>query len=160
MLPRASVPTTLYPHHRQCSDRRPSHPHQFAISCPIYLCVHVPMYIRNVEFTHITSSAYQKWPSYIPEHYRCSLMRALRDVDLHRPATRTRRRVELPNPSVHIPSTTHAVPPTTHRTSTYIQSHQRNHHYRDCLYNITHNTEHKYINLGRPESDTADSLIP
>jgi hypothetical protein len=48
-----------------------------------------------------------------------------------------------------------------------MQSHQRNHHYRDCLYNIRHNTKHKYINLGRlraqcplPESDTTDSLIP
>jgi hypothetical protein len=31
----------------------------------------------------------------------------------------------------------------------YMQSHQRNHHYRDFLYNIRHNTEHKYITLGR-----------
>ncbi len=30
----------------------------------------------------------------------------------------------------------------------YMQSHQRNHHYRDFLYNIRHNTEHKYITLG------------
>ena len=78
-------------------------------------------------------------------------MRALRDVDLHRPVTRRRRRVELPsaNPSADIPSTVHRCrAPTTHRTNTCLQSHQRNHHYRDCLYNIRHNTEHKYINLG------------
>jgi hypothetical protein len=84
------------------------------------------------------------------EHYRCSLMRTLRDVDLHRPATRRRRRVELPNPIVHIPSVTHQYrAPTTHRTNTCLQSYQRNHHYRDFLYNIRHNTEHKYINFDR-----------
>jgi hypothetical protein len=66
----------------------------------------------SIAFVHITSSGYQKWPFYIPEHYRCSLMRVRRDVDLQRPATRRRRRVEF------------------------------------CLYNIRHNTEHKYINLG------------
>ena len=76
-------------------------------------------------------------------------MRVLRDVDLHRPATRRRRRVELPNPSVYIPSVAHQCrAPTTHLTNTCLQSDQRNHHYRDCLYNIRHNTEHKYINLG------------
>jgi len=76
-------------------------------------------------------------------------MRAVRDVDLHRPATCRRRRVEPPNPAVHIPSVAHqSRAPTTHRTNTCLQSHQRNHHYRDCLYNIRHNTEHKYINLG------------
>jgi hypothetical protein len=78
------------------------------------------------------------------------MMRALRDVDLHRPVTRRRRHVEFPKASVYIPSVTHQCrAPTTHRTSTCMQSHQRNHHYRDCLYNIRHNTEHKYINLGR-----------
>jgi hypothetical protein len=52
------------------------------------------------------------------------------------------------SPSVHIPSAAHQWrTPTTHRTNTYLQSHHRNHHYRDCLYNIRHNTEHKYINL-------------
>ncbi len=79
MLPpitvRTSVPTTPgYPHLRQCSDRRPSHgshPHQFTISCPLYLCVYVPIYIRNIVFT---------WHFYIPEHYRCSLMRTLKDL--------------------------------------------------------------------------------
>jgi hypothetical protein len=77
-------------------------------------------------------------------------MRTLRDLDLHRPATRRRRRVELPNPAVHIPSVSHQDRvPTTHRTSTFIQSHQRNHHYRFCLYNIRNNTKHKYINLVR-----------
>ena len=76
-------------------------------------------------------------------------MRVLRDVDLHRPATSRRRRVELPNPAVHIPSAAHQCrAPTTHRTNTCLQSHQRNHHYRDCSYNMRHNTEHKYINLG------------
>jgi hypothetical protein len=30
-----------------------------------------------------------------------------------------------------------------------MQSHQRNHHYRDCLYKIRHNTKHKYINVVR-----------
>ncbi len=55
----------------------------------------------------------------------------------------------MSNPSVHIPSVAHQCrAPTTHQTSTYIQSHQRNHHYRDCLYNIRHNTEHKYIKHG------------
>ena len=58
------------------------------------------------------------------------------------------RHVEFPNPTVHIPSSAHQCRvPTTHRTNSYLQSHQRNHHYRDCLYNIRHNTEHKYINL-------------
>ena len=76
-------------------------------------------------------------------------MRVLRDVDLHRPATSRRRRVALPNPAVHIPSAAHQCrAPTTHRTNTCLQSHQRNHHYRDCSYNMRHNTEHKYINLG------------
>ncbi len=116
----------------------------------IYLCVYTPIYIRRVTFAHVVSFVYQKWPFYIPEHYRCSLMRVLRDVDLDRPATRGRRRVELPNPVVHIPSVTHQCSaPTTHRTSTCMQSHQWNHHYRDYLYNISHNTKHKYINLVR-----------
>ena len=72
----ANAPTTPYSHLRQCSDRRPPHPHQFAISCPIYLCVYEPIYIRCIAFS---------WHFYIPEHYRFSLMRDLRDVDLHRP---------------------------------------------------------------------------
>ncbi len=102
---------------------------------------------------NVTRSIAFVWHFYIPEHYRglvrCSLMRALRDVDLHRPAMRRRRRVELANPSVHIKSAAHQCrTPTTHRTNTCLQSHQRNHHYRDCLYNIRHNTEYKYINLG------------
>ena len=88
-------------------------------------------------------------------------MRALRDVDLHRPATRRRRRVELPNPAVHIPSAAHQIrAPTTHRTNTCLQSHQRNHHYRDCLYNIRHNTEHKYINFGLFEDATCSEPNP
>jgi hypothetical protein len=95
MLPpitaRVSAPTTPYPHLRQCSDRRPLHPHQFVISCPTYLCVYEPIYIRIIAFT---------CNFYIPEHYRCSLMRTLRDVDLHRPATCRRKRVEFPNPAV------------------------------------------------------------
>ncbi len=54
------------------------------------------------------------------------------------------------NPVVYIRSSTHQFrDPTTHRTNTCLQSHQRNHHYRDYLYNIRHNTEHKYKNLGR-----------
>ena len=80
-------------------------------------------------------------------------MRALRDVDLHRPATRRRRRVELPNPTVHIPSAAHQCrAPTTHRTNTCLQSHQRNHHYRDCLYNI--------INFGLFEDATCSEPNP
>ena len=125
---RTSAPTTPYPHLRQCSDRRPPHPHQFAISCPIYLCVYAPINIRIIAFA---------WHFYIPEHYRCSLMRDLRDVDLHRPATCRRRRVVPPNSVVHIPSAAHqSRAPTTHRTNTCLQSHQRKHHYRDCLYNM------------------------
>ncbi len=51
--------------------------------------MYTPIYVRNISFAlHF----------YIPEHYRCSLMRTLRDIDLHRPATWRRRRVELPNP--------------------------------------------------------------
>ena len=47
------------------------------------------------------------------------------DVDLHRPATRRRRRAEFPNPAVHIPSATHQYrTPNTHRTNTFLQSHQ------------------------------------
>ncbi len=131
---RTRVPTTPYPHLRQSP-----HPHQFAISCPIYLCVYEPIYIRIIVFV---------WNFYKPEHYRCSLMRTLRDVDLHRSETPRRRHVELPNPVVHILSVTHQYRvPTTHRTNTCLQSHQWNHHNRDCLYNIRHNTEHKYINL-------------
>ncbi len=100
----------------------------------------VNLYIRSIPFA---------WHFHIPERYRFSLMRVLRDVDLNRPATRRRRHVELPNPSVHIPSTTPQWRVLkTHRTNTYLQSHQWNHHYRDCLYNIRHDTEHKYINLG------------
>ena len=37
------------------------------------------------------------------EHYWCSLMRSLRDIDLHRPVTRRRRHVEYSNPVVCIP---------------------------------------------------------
>ena len=113
---RVSVPTTPYPHLRQCSDRRPSHPNQFAVSCPIYLYVYAPIYIRCIVFAcHVC----------IPEHYRFSLMRDLRDVDLHRPVTCRRRCVELLNPTVNIPvrdtSVTH---PNTHRTNTCLQSHE------------------------------------
>ena len=80
-------------------------------------------------------------------------MRAVRDVDLHRPATRRRRRVELPNPVVHSPSAAHQCrAPTTHRTNTCLQSHQRNHHYRDCLYNI--------INFGLFEDATCSEPNP
>ncbi len=60
-----------------------------------------------------------------------------------------------PNSAVHIPSAAHqSRAPTTHRTNTCLQSHKRNHHYRDCLYNIRHNTEHKYINFGLFEDAT------
>ena len=112
---RSSVPTTPYPHLPQGADQRPPHPHQFLVSCPMYLCVYEPTYIRCIVFAcHF----------YIPEHYRCFLRRALRDVDLHRPATRRRRHVELPNPTVHIPSVTHQCrSPNTYRTNTYLQSH-------------------------------------
>jgi hypothetical protein len=45
-------------------------------------------------------------------------------VDLHRPATRRRRRVELMNPAVYIPSTAHQCrAPNTYRTNTCLQSH-------------------------------------
>jgi hypothetical protein len=47
---RDSDPTTPYPHLRQCSDRRPSHPKQFAVSCPIY-------YIRMHLYIPPTSDA-------------------------------------------------------------------------------------------------------
>jgi hypothetical protein len=88
-------------------------------------------------------------------------MRALRDVDLHRPATCRRRRVEPSNPAVLIPSAAHqSRVPTTHRTNTYLQSHQRNHHYRDCLYNIRHSTEQKYINFGLFEDATCSEPNP
>jgi hypothetical protein len=88
-------------------------------------------------------------------------MRALRDVDLHRPATCRRRRVVPPNSAVHIPSAAHqSRAPTTHRTNTCLQSHKRNHHYRDCLYNIIHNTEHKYINFGLFEDATCSEPNP
>jgi hypothetical protein len=104
---RANVPTTPYPHLRQYSDRRPPHTHQ--------LPKMTLLYTRTLRF---------------------SLMMTLRDVDLHRPATRRRRRVELSNPVVHIPSVTHQYrDPNTHRTNTCLQSYQRNHHCRDCLYN-------------------------
>ncbi len=66
---RSSVLTTPYPHLRQCSDRRPPHPHQFVISCPMYLCPYVPIYIRSIEFAYFVSFSYQKWHFYIPEHY-------------------------------------------------------------------------------------------
>ena len=132
MCGKSSAPTTPYPHLRQCSDRRPPHPHQFAISCPIYLYVYTPIYIRNIAFAHITSSAYQKLPFYIPEHYRCPLMRALRDADLHRPVTRRRRHVELPNQAVHIPS---------HGTSVPCPQHTLNQHMPVVVYNETTTTE-------------------
>ena len=45
------VHTTPYPHLRQCSDRRPSHPNQFASSYPINLYVYTPIYIRCISFT-------------------------------------------------------------------------------------------------------------
>jgi hypothetical protein len=107
MLPpitaRASAPTTPYPHLRQCSDRRPPHPLQFAISCPIYLCEYPPIYIGSIAFA---------CNFYKPEHYGCSLMRVLRDVDLHRPATRRRRHVELrTQPCTSRPRHISVVPP-------------------------------------------------
>ena len=107
---RVSAPTTPYPHLRQCSDRRPPHPNQFAVSCPIYLYEYAPIYIRCIAFTcHVC----------IPEHYHCSLMGDLRDVDLHRPVTRRRRHVELPNPAVHIPSAAHQCRAPTHTEPTH-----------------------------------------
>ena len=131
MLPpitaRSSAPTTPYSHFRQCSDRRPPHPHQFAISCPIYLCVYEPIYIRSIALA---------WHFYIPEHYRCSLMRAVRDVDLHRPATRRRRHVELPNQAVHIPD---------HGTSVPCPQHTLNQHMPAVTYSETTTTETVYI---------------
>ena len=93
---RTSVPTTPYPQLRQCSDLCPPHPHQFVMSCPIYVCVYTLIYIRIISFTY---------NFYIPEHYRCSLMRSLRDTDLHRQTTCRRRHVELPNPTVCTPCT-------------------------------------------------------
>ena len=66
-----------------------------------------------------------------------------------------------PNSAVHIPSAAHqSRAPTTHRTNTCLQSHKRNHHYRDCLYNIIHNTEHKYINFGLFEDATCSEPNP
>jgi hypothetical protein len=61
-------------------------------------CVCAPIYIRIISFT---------CNFYIPEHYRRSLIRVLRDVrdvDLH-PQTTCRRRHELPNPTVCTPYT-------------------------------------------------------
>ncbi len=89
-----------------------NNPNQFAVSCPIYLYAYAPIYIRCIVFA---------WYVCIPEHYRCSLMRSLRDVDLHRPETRRRRCVELRNPAVHIPVRGTSVPcpqdtPSQHMT--------------------------------------------
>ena len=103
----------------QCTDQRPPHPHQFAVSCPTYLCAYAPIYIRCIAFA---------WHLYIPEHYHCFLRRDLRDVDLHRPSTRRRRRVELPNPVVHIPSVALYVGPSNrprhrHRVKTQFELH-------------------------------------
>ena len=65
------------------------------------------------------------------------------------------------NSAVHIPSAAHqSRASTTHRTNTCLQSHKRNHHYRDCLYNIRHNTEHKYINFGLFEDATCSEPNP
>jgi len=109
--------------------RRPSHPNQFAVSCPIYLYSYAPIHIRCIGFA---------WHVCIPEHcdYRCSLMRALRDVDLHRPATRRRRRVELPNPAVHIP---------VRGTSVPCPKHTPNQHMTAVTYSETTTAETAYI---------------
>ncbi len=102
-------PTTPYSHLRQCADRRPSRPNQFAVSCHIYLYEYAPIYIRCIAFA---------WHVCIPEHYRCSLMRDLRDV--HRPAT---RRFVDTQPCT-FPSAAHQYrTPNTHRTNTCLQSH-------------------------------------
>ena len=106
-----STPSTVC---RSTSTLSP-HPNQFAVSCPIYLHVYTHINIRCISFAlHVC----------VPEHYHCSLMRDLRDVDLHRPATCRRRRVELSIPDVHIPSTAHQWRvPNTYRTNTCLQSH-------------------------------------
>ena len=75
--------------------------------------MYVPIYIRSITFA---------WHFYIPEHYRCSLMRTLRDVDLHRPVTRRRRHVELPNPTVHIPARGTSVPCPQHTLNQHMPS--------------------------------------
>jgi hypothetical protein len=59
---RASAPTTPYPHLRQCSDRRPPHPNQFAVSCPTYLHAYAPIYIRCISFAwHVCISGWVWW---------------------------------------------------------------------------------------------------
>ena len=131
MLPPITVksqrPDDPLPHPRQCCDRRPSHPNQFAVSCPIYLHEYTPIYIRCIVFTcHVC----------IPEHYHYSLMRSMRDVDLHRPTTRRRRCFELPNPTVHIP---------VRGTSVSCPQHTPNQHMPVVAYNETTTAETPYI---------------
>jgi hypothetical protein len=93
-----------------------------------YMRMH--LYVRCISFT---------WDVCIPEYYHCSLIRVLRDVDLHRPATRRRRCVELSNSRTHSRPRHISVVPPTHTEQTHVCSRiQRNHHCRDCLYNIKH----------------------
>ena len=85
------------------------------------------IYIRCIVFS---------WHVCIPEHYHCSLMRSLRDVDLHRSTTRRRRHVELPNLSVYIP---------VHDTSVSCPQHTPNEHMTVVSYSETTTTETAYI---------------
>ena len=63
-------------------------------------------------------------------------MRTVRDVDLHRPVTRRRRRVELPNQDVHIPD---------HGTSVPCPQHTLNQHMSAVAYSETTTAETDYI---------------
>ena len=63
-------------------------------------------------------------------------MRAVRDVDLHRPVTRRRRHVELPNPVVHIP---------VRGTSVPCPQHTLNQHMSAVAYSETTTAETAYI---------------
>ena len=63
-------------------------------------------------------------------------MRAVRDVDLHRPATRRRRHVELPNQTVHIPARGTSVP---------FPKHTLNKHMPAVAYSETTTAETAYI---------------
>jgi hypothetical protein len=113
---RTSVPTTPYPHLQQCTDRRPPHPNQFVVSCPIYVYAYAPIYIRSIAFA-FASRMYIRTLPVLPDEV----------PEERRPPTQ--RQVEGGTTSCRIqpctfPSVAHEYrSPNTHRTNACLQSH-------------------------------------